>query len=99
MATRTRRKSSEMSHDEHDGMNGGSGEHHGLTKKISDGIRVTAEMPDPRVARITIDIDWQHLVARVARKMGRKITGRSSSSRSRASSTRRSSRSKAASSR
>ena len=68
---------------------------HGLRKMISDGVRVTAEMPDPRVARITIDIDWQNLVSRVAREVGKKIKrrgGRTASSRS-TSSRRRSSRS------
>ena len=56
-----------------DDMQGGK---HGLRKMISDGVRVTAEMPDPRVARITIDIDWQSLVSRVAREVGRKIKRR-----------------------
>ena len=57
---------------------------HGLRKMISEGVRVTAEMPDPRVARITIDIDWQNLVSRVAREVGKKIKrrgGRAASSR------------------
>ena len=75
-----------------DDMQGGK---HGLRKMIGEGVRVTAEMPDPRVARITIDIDWQSLVSRVARKVGKKIKGRGSrnaSSRS-TSSRRRSSRS------
>ena len=64
-----------------DDMQGGK---HGLRKMISDGVRVTAEMPDPRVARITIDIDWQNLVSRVAREVGKKIKrrgGRAASSR------------------
>jgi hypothetical protein len=64
-----------------DDMQGGK---HGLRKMISDGVRVTAEMPDPRVARITIDIDWQNLVSRVAREVGQKIKrrgGRAASSR------------------
>ena len=56
----------------------------GLRKMIGEGVRVTAEMPDPRVARITIDIDWQNLVSRVAREVGKKIKrrgGRAASSR------------------
>ena len=64
-----------------DDMQGGK---HGLRKMISEGVRVTAEMPDPRVARITIDIDWQNLVSRVAREVGKKIKrrgGRAASSR------------------
>jgi hypothetical protein len=58
---------------------------------LKKGIHVTAEMPDPKVARITIDIEWQNLVARVARTVGRKVKrrvsgGRSSSRRARSSS-------------
>jgi len=67
----------------------------GLRKMISEGVRVTAEMPDPRVARITIDIDWQSLVSRVARQVGRKIKhrgDRTASSRRSSSSRRRSAR-------
>ncbi len=87
MATRTRsstasrsnmqRERESMSNSaERDDMPGGH--RGGLRKMIADGVRVTAEMPDPRVARITIDIDWQSLVSRVARKVGRKIKSRGS---------------------
>jgi hypothetical protein len=51
-----------------------------LRRTLSEGIRVTAEMPDPKVARITIDIDWQHLVSRVARTVGRRIKKRTAHS-------------------
>jgi hypothetical protein len=71
-----------MRDDYDDGMNGGSseelriGNRSGLHRDIAEGIRVSAEMPNSRVARITIDIDWQHLVSRVARTVGRKIKNR-----------------------
>ena len=63
------------------GTNGGKqdnmrDDNRGLMRGLAKGIHVSAEMPDPRVARITIDIDWQNLVARVARKVGRKVKGR-----------------------
>jgi uncharacterized alkaline shock family protein YloU len=45
-------------------------------RDLKNGIHVTAEMPDPKVARITIDIDWQHLVSRVARTVRQKIKKR-----------------------
>ncbi|HET6463906.1 MAG TPA: hypothetical protein VFH33_08915 [Candidatus Krumholzibacteria bacterium] len=41
---------------------------------LKKGIHVTAEMPDPKVARITIDIEWQHLVSRVAKTVRQQIT-------------------------
>jgi hypothetical protein len=53
-------------------------ENRGGLRGLAKGIHVSAEMPDPRIARITIDIDWQNLVARVARKVGRKVKGRMS---------------------
>jgi hypothetical protein len=40
------------------------------------GIRVKAQMSDPQVARILIEIDWETLIARVAKKMGRGIKKR-----------------------
>ena len=77
----------DMNGSSREGMSSGGG---GLRKTISEGVRVTAEMPDPRVARITIDIDWQKLVARVARTVGRKVKGRGSrTATSRRSTTRR----------
>lgn len=93
VATRTRSNpSSRMSRGgDHDNMNGGSREgmssenRGGLRRTLSDGIHVTAEMPSPKVARITIDIDWQHLVSRVARTVRHKIkkrTGRTTTTTS-----------------
>lgn len=93
MATKTRSSSASRSRTQgerepmsdtmrRDDMQGGT--RGGLRKMISEGVRVTAEMPDPRVARITIDIDWQRLVSRVARQVGKKIKrrgGRTASSR------------------
>lgn len=67
---------------ENGGSREGTANRGGLRKMISDGIRVTAEMPDPRMARITIDIDWQHLVSRVAREVGRKIKHKGQARRS-----------------
>jgi hypothetical protein len=65
------------------GTNGGRqddmhGENRGGLRGLAKGIHVSAEMPDPRVARITIDIDWQNLVARVARTVRRKVKQRAS---------------------
>src|SRR4030095_11819114 len=54
-----------------------SGTRGGLRRQISEGIRVSAEMPNPKVARITIDVDWQHLVSRVARTVRRRLKNRS----------------------
>jgi hypothetical protein len=48
----------------------------GKMKDLTRGIHVSAEMPDPKVARITIDIDWQHLAARFAHKVSRQIKKR-----------------------
>ena len=60
-----------------------TGHHGGLHREIAEGIRVSAEMPNSKVARITIDIDWQHVVSRVARTVRRKIkNGRSSGGQS-----------------
>jgi len=62
-----------MNHDMRDDDRGGlrSG-----MRTLSRGIHVSAEMPDPKVARITIDIDWQHLAARFAHKVSRQIKKR-----------------------
>ena len=54
-----------------------SGTRGGLRRQVSEGIRVSAEMPNAKVARITIDVDWQHLVSRVARTVRRRIKNRS----------------------
>ena len=47
----------------------------GAMRDLKKGIHVTAEMPDPKVARITIDIEWQHLVSRVAKTVRHRISG------------------------
>jgi len=76
-----------MRDDYDDDMDGGSpeesrsGHRSGLHREIAEGIRVSAEMPNSKVARITIDIDWQHVVSRVASTVRKKIkNGRSGSS-------------------
>ena len=61
----------------------------GGMRSLAKGIHVTAEMPDPKVARITIDIEWANLVARVAQKVGRRIKRRAAGQSRRASGTRR----------
>jgi hypothetical protein len=62
---------------------------HRAGRSLASGIHVSAEMPDPRTARITIDIDWENLVSRVAHKVGRKLKGRSNRSNGRSTSSRR----------
>ena len=89
MATKSRSRTrpssrSSMQSDMRENMERGSGDEmrgqngSGLrgTRNLSRGIHVTAEMPDPRVARIIIDIEWQHLASRFAHKVGQKIKRR-----------------------
>lgn len=68
-----------------DNMTGGSnddirnsagGGMRGKMRDLARGIHVSAEMPDPKVARITIDIEWQSLAARFAHKVSRQIKKR-----------------------
>jgi hypothetical protein len=42
----------------------------------SAGVHVKPDLRDPHVARITVEINWDELIARVARKMGRGIKAR-----------------------
>ena len=83
-STADRRGSQSSTRDDYDdAMNDGSpeefrtGHRSGVHRDIAEGIRVSAEMPNSKVARITIDIDWQHVVSRVARTVRRKIKNRS----------------------
>jgi hypothetical protein len=78
----------EREHDDRDDMQSRSGSHR-AGRSLASGIHVSAEMPDPRTARITIDIDWENLVSRVAHKVGRKLKGRSNRSNGRSTSSRR----------
>ena len=47
-----------------------------MRNAAQSGVRVKAEMTEPRVARIVIEIDWEELAARMARKVGRGIKRR-----------------------
>lgn len=82
MATRTRSNMrSERSEVRTGPTRNSNGGMRGALQDLKKGIHVTAEMPDPKVARITIDIEWQHLVSRVAREVGRTVKRRVSGGR------------------
>jgi hypothetical protein len=93
MATRTRssvRNERSVTSSRAESTRGVNGGMRGAMRDLKNGIHVTAEMPDPKVARITIDIEWQHLVSRVARTVRQQIKkrGRSAASPRRTASTR-----------
>jgi hypothetical protein len=96
MATKTRssvRNERSVTGSRAEATRGANGGMRGAMRDLKNGIHVTAEMPDPKVARITIDIEWQHLVSRVARTVRQQIKkrgGRSTASPRRTASTRRS---------
>ena len=47
-----------------------------------NGVHVKPDLSNPRVARITIEIDWEELISRVARKMGKTIRSKRSAAAS-----------------
>ena len=47
-----------------------------MRSAAQSGVRVKAEMTEPKVARIVIEIDWEELAAKMARRVGRGIKRR-----------------------
>jgi hypothetical protein len=49
---------------------------HAMAAAKRSGVHATAEMVNPKVARITIEIDWQQFAARAAKSVGRGLRKR-----------------------
>jgi len=47
-----------------------------MRNAAQSGVRVKAEMTEPKVARIVIEIDWEELAGKMARAAGRRIKRR-----------------------
>ena len=46
------------------------------SNRPGSGIRVKREMLSPKVAQVTVELDWEELVSRVIKKLGKSVKKR-----------------------